>query len=171
MKIRVRRPTLPRAAWEHDPASGNARPTPEQLARGSYDLIPGERVGSRVAINRASCPLDRAYNAGKITEGERDAGIRWQSLRAVLGACSGPRSCLDDTPRGAAGDFVAQQQIDAGRLLTEAYRAVQPMPGAWGALVDVVEMGAPVGHYSERSERWVCLKWALGALADHWGLE
>jgi hypothetical protein len=171
-KIRIRaKPTLPRGAWEDDPASGNARPTPEQIARGSYDLIPGERCGVRVAVNRASCVLDRAHSAGKLSAGERDAGIRWRSLRAVLGHSSGPRSCLDWSPRGADGDFVAQAQIDASRKLTDAHRVVNVMPGAWSALVDVVEMGEPVRYLCPlRSRRFRLVQWALATLADHWGL-
>jgi hypothetical protein len=171
-KIRIRmKPSLPRAAWEDDPATGNARPTPEQIARGSYDLIPGERCGVRVAVNRASCVLDRAYTAGKLSAGGRDAGVKWRSLRAVLGHSSGPRSCLDWSPRGADGNFVAQAQIDASRKLTEAHRVVNVMPGAWGALVDVVEMGEPVGHMDPaKSRQWRLVTFALATMADHWGM-
>jgi hypothetical protein len=66
---------------------------------------------------------------------------------------------------------VAQAQIDASRKLSDAHRVVNVMPGAWSALVDVVEMGEPVGHYADRSEQWRRLKWALATLADHWGME
>jgi hypothetical protein len=66
---------------------------------------------------------------------------------------------------------VAQAQIDANRKLTDAHRVVNVMPGAWSALVDVVEMGEPVRYLCpERSRRFRLVQWALATLADHWGL-
>jgi hypothetical protein len=66
---------------------------------------------------------------------------------------------------------VAQAQIDANRKLADAHRVVNVMPGAWSALVDVVEMGEPVGHMDPAKSRlWRLVTFALATLADHWGM-
>ncbi|HLS19448.1 MAG TPA: hypothetical protein VK090_06535, partial [Paracoccaceae bacterium] len=82
---RARRQSETAEQWTDQP--GKARPTPERLRRGAYQLVPGEDAGIRVAYDERSTPIRDAYASGKLSARQLDAGEKFEELyRVVMGS-------------------------------------------------------------------------------------
>ena len=95
-------PAVAANIWEDRP--GKARPTPERMAHGAFQLRDTEDAGITVAVDTAATQLDRLAARGTITDEQAQAGHDLAAIlyRTRLGSAG--RSCLDMTPVGPDTD-------------------------------------------------------------------
>lgn len=93
----------------------NRRPTPERLAKGTFELRDSEDAGQRFAVDTSGDTLGRLLASGHITPRQEEAGRCFERVaRPVLGSPS-QRSCLDFAPVGYDGDEPTDDEIRAQR--------------------------------------------------------
>lgn len=109
--------------WED--RDGKARPTPQRRLKGVFALRDAEDAGVTIAVDSASCAIDRLAAAGTITPRQREAGHGFEAVaRGTLGSPAG-RSCVDFTPVGHDGDD-DDGSVDARRRWDSLRRMLHP---------------------------------------------
>ena len=92
---------LPRVNnWEDRP--GNARPTPERLAKGTFKLVDAEDAGVKTAVNQDDqiSVIQRLAESEVITGRQGEAGDKFRDLHDRFWPQTSPRTCLNIDPVG-----------------------------------------------------------------------
>ncbi len=84
--------------WED--REGNARPTPERLARGVFVLRDAEDAGARFAVDTKAHRIDHLESTGAIDKDQATAAAQFADLSNRNRLVSQGRSCLDFSPVG-----------------------------------------------------------------------
>ncbi len=157
--------------WSGIPAEN--RPTGERMAKGHIQAVEFKETGEgrqkgAVAIDLDATPIDAAVRRGNITLRQRDAALRYESLRQLIAEVGGQRDSLDMTPRGHGGsgdpsakllDGKADYALICSQVLTvEVHRIVKSVVMSHDAIGDM--------RPTYRRYRYLCT--GLTALADHW---
>lgn len=109
-----------------DDRDGKARPTEQRRIKGVFRLREGDDAGVSIAVDEASCTVDRLHASGVLTDRQREAGHGFEATaRGVLGSPAG-RSCCDMTPVGHDGDSDDDGAIEARRRWDSLRRMLHP---------------------------------------------
>lgn len=84
--------------WED--REGNARPTPERLKRGKFELRDAEDAGARYAVDSEAHRIDQLEALGTIDRDQATAAAQFAELSSRNRLVSQGRSCLDFSPVG-----------------------------------------------------------------------
>ena len=99
-----------------------ARPTPQQMAHGAYQMPTGPGKQDRPIYNAASDMIGALHHAGKITDGQEQAARHWQQLRrayvAELPDVQGFKSCI-------AGNVPGYDDGDGDPAIIAEYRSME----------------------------------------------
>lgn len=90
---------------------GQARPTPERIAKGSYRVGETSRAGIRFVMDEDATPIRAAHRRGKLTRRQVDAAEAYEEHHTSVWGRGGSRDCLDTSPRGGASHESDSQQM------------------------------------------------------------
>lgn len=147
----------------------NRRPTPERLAKGKIELLETPSAGIKRAFDRSNSPINSAFEQGNLTQRQVDAGDTFEKLCRAHMKSPGPRSCLDWSPRGGAGETISSVEFQV-RIRARLYEATKAV-GIETAriLMSVCWQHDGTGPRRRDYRRWRLLSDGLSKLADLWG--
>jgi len=123
---------------------------------------PLRRALDRPAPGKAPMTALKAFQSGKLTIEQVEAGEWFEGLYRALRGSPGPRSCLDFAPHGNS-ETESERRI---RLEREWRQVLDRTAAEADVLVSVCIMHEPIGDRRSKYRRWRSLVAGLTILAD-----
>lgn len=150
---------------------GQARPTPERIAKGSYRVGETSRAGICFAVDEDATPVRAAYRRGKLTKRQVDAAEAYEEHHTFVWGRGGSRDCLDTSPRGGTSHGSDSQQMrcaSANRRLTALMTRMDAKVAR--VLFDVCVRQEAIGDCRPTYKRYQHLVLGLDICADFYNI-